>query len=299
MKKHIPVLLDNVLEVLAPRSGEVFADLTAGYGGHSEALLERVGDTGFGYLFDRDPEAVEYLQTKFTGRSNVKIIKSDFGDIDWQVFSKKPDMILADIGVSSPQIDSPERGFSFSSEGALDMRMDATSQLTAYDIVNGYTEKDIADILYKYGEERQSRAIASEIVKQRNISEIKTTTQLADIISNRIGRHGKINSATKSFQALRIAVNDELGELDRLLKVIPEEVSIGGRVAIISFHSLEDRMVKRSFKSLCTPRRNEFGQIETDPEFSPVTKKPITGDKFNKSNPRARSAKLRAVEKIN
>ncbi len=298
MKRHTPVLLENVIELLKPQKGERFADLTAGFGGHSEILLDMVGDTGHGYLFDKDREAILALQTKFKSHDNVTITQADFGTIDWQEEMPKVDMILADIGVSSPQIDNAERGFSFMQDGPLDMRMNQDQILTAYDIVNTYPQADLADILYQYGEERQSRRIARKIVESRRLEPIRTTTQLADIISHETGKSGKIHPATKSFQALRIAVNNELDSLKSALSEMPTSLLPGGRIAIISFHSLEDRLVKQAFKALCTPQKDEFGQIVSSAEFTPVTKKPITGTNFDKTNPRARSAKLRVVEKI-
>lgn len=299
MKRHTPVLLENVLEVLKPQKGEIFADMTAGYGGHAQALLDAVGPSGHGYLYDKDPQAILALQEKFKSNSNITITQLDFGQLDWQKDVPSVDMILADIGVSSPQIDQPERGFSFMHDGPLDMRMNQDQDFSAYDIVNTYSQKQLADILYEYGEERQSRRIAAAITASARVEPIKTTAQLADIISREIGKSGRIHPATKSFQALRIAVNDELGSLQSALDKMPQNLSPKGRIAIISFHSLEDRIVKQAFKALCTAVRDEFGQIVSEPLYRAVTKKPITGDKLDKSNPRARSAKLRAVEKIN
>lgn len=298
MKRHTPVLLENVIDLLQPQIGEKFADLTAGFGGHSEVLLEMVGGSGHGYLFDKDSEAILALQAKFETLNNVTITQADFGTIDWQEDMPKVDMILADIGVSSPQIDNADRGFSFMQDGPLDMRMNQDQILTAYDIVNTYSQADLADILYQYGEERQSRRIARKIVESRRLEPIRTTTQLADIISHETGKSGKIHPATKSFQALRIAVNNELDSLKSALQEMPASLLPGGRIAIISFHSLEDRLVKQAFKALCTPQKDEFGQIVSNAEFTPVTKKPISGINFDKTNPRARSAKLRVVEKI-
>jgi len=298
MKRHTPVLLENVIELLQPQKGEKFADLTAGFGGHSEVLLDMVGDNGHGYLFDKDSEAIHALQAEFKTQNNVTITQADFGTIDWQNEMPRVDMILADIGVSSPQIDNADRGFSFSHDGPLDMRMDQNQDLTAFDIVNTYSQADLADILYQYGEERQSRRIARKIVEARKVEPIHTTSQLAEIISHETGKSGKIHPATKSFQALRIAVNNELESLKSALGEMPASLLPGGRIAIISFHSLEDRLVKQAFKALCTPQKDEFGQIVSNAEFTPVTKKPITGTNFDKTNPRARSAKLRVVEKI-
>lgn len=298
MKRHIPVLLDQVLEVLRPRLGEDFVDLTAGYGGHTTDLLRAVGANGHGYLFDRDSEAIKALHDRFKSQNNITIQQANFGSLTTETIPMV-DMIFADVGVSSPQIDNPERGFSFTASGPLDMRMDASQDLSAYDIINAYSESEIADILYIYGEERKSRRIAQNIVSARKVHPITTTQQLAEIIVSSTGKSGKIHPATRSFQALRIAVNDELGALQHMLDIAPQRLLPGGRIAIISFHSLEDRLVKQAFKALCTPIRDEYGQIVSKPQFTPVTKKPIQGSEFDKTNPRARSAKLRAVEKIN
>jgi len=298
MKRHTPVLLENVLEVLKPLEGEIFADMTAGYGGHAQALIKAVGPKGHGYLFDKDPQAIAALNEKFGSYSNVTISQLDFGSIDWKKDVPQLDMILADVGVSSPQIDQPLRGFSFMHDGPLDMRMNQDQELSAYDIVNTYSQKQLADILFSYGEERQSRRIAAAITANSRVSPIKTTSQLADIISHEIGKSGRIHPATKSFQALRIAVNNELESLQSAVISMPQALSPKGRIAIISFHSLEDRIVKQAFKALCTAARDEFGHIVSEPLYRKVTKKPISGNQQDKSNPRARSAKLRAVEKI-
>ena len=298
MKRHIPVLLGSVESLLNPQVGDCFADLTAGYGGHSEMLLSKVGSNGYGYLFDKDPDAIRALKAKFSNVSNVSIKHADFNNLDWENDMPLVDMILADIGVSSPQIDQPTRGFSFEAEGPLDMRMDTTQEITAEKIVSSYSERDLADILYKYGEERASRKIAKAIVQARVTEPIKTTTQLAEIIKGCIKHKTKINPATRSFQALRIEVNNELKALEMLLQNGPAKLNKGGRMAVISFHSLEDRMVKQAFKKLATPVYNDFGQVVSEPEYRLVTKKPSKGSEFDKTNPRARSAKLRVVEKI-
>lgn len=298
MNRHIPVLLEQVEALLLPKNGESFVDLTAGYGGHATILLKSIGEGGYGYLFDKDPDAISYLEKKFENANNISISKADFGDLDWENDFPAVDMILADIGVSSPQIDQPERGFSFLQTGPLDMRMDSSQNLTAEEIVNSYSQQDIADILYKYGEERASRKIAKSIVEARKIEPITTTTDLAKIIQSTIKSSGKINPATRSFQALRIAVNDELASLESMLINAPTKLSAGGRMAVISFHSLEDRLVKHAFKKLCKPIRNDFGQVVSEPKYKIVTKKPVVGSKLDKTNPRSRSAKLRVVERI-
>jgi 16S rRNA (cytosine1402-N4)-methyltransferase len=284
--------------LLNPQVGDCFADLTAGYGGHSEMLLSKVGSNGYGYLFDKDPDAIKALKAKFSNVTNVSIKHADFNNLNWENDIPAVEIMLADIGVSSPQIDQSSRGFSFEAEGPLDMRMDTTQEITAEKIVNSYSERELADILYKYGEERASRKIAKAIVNYRNSKPIITTTELAKIINDCIAHKTKINPATRSFQALRIEVNNELKALEKLLQNGPAKLSSGGRMAVISFHSLEDRMVKQAFKRLATPVRDDFGQIVSEAEYRIVTKKPIKGSEFDKTNPRARSAKLRVVEKI-
>lgn len=301
MKKmqHIPVLASDVIDVLRPGIGERFVDFTVGYGGHAKRLLEAVGKSGYGYLFDQDDQAIAYLQEKFRGVNNVSIEQANFGELDWENDIPTVDMMLADLGVSSPQLDQPERGFSFQTDGPLDMRMDTTKSLSAADIVNIYREPELADLIYRYGEERRSRQIAKAIVTTRADKPIQTTTELADIVRSVVRKSpkSKIDPATRTFQALRIAVNDELGALESLLEHFTSKLAPGGRLAIISFHSLEDRMVKRAFKKLTAPKLNNFGQVASTPEYKLVTKKPIMANESDK-NPRARTGKLRAVEKI-
>lgn len=296
--EHQPVLLQSVLEVLAPQEGEVFADLTAGYGGHAAALLDAVGRSGYGYVFDRDAQAIAALEQKFAGQSNVSIKRANFGQSDvWDNDLPSVDMILLDLGVSSPQIDDPSRGFSFRQDGPLDMRMDTSQTLNAATIVNQYSETEIADLIYRFSQDRFSRRIAHAIVAARSQTRpIQTTQQLADIVHRILPRPGKTDTATKTFQALRIAVNDELEALSQALQQAPAKLKPGGRLAVISFHSLEDRLVKQAFRDLTTPQLNHFGQISQPAPFQLVTKKPIKGE-IDSHNPRARSARLRAVAK--
>jgi 16S rRNA (cytosine1402-N4)-methyltransferase len=285
---HIPVLIQEVLDCLAPKPGQSYLDLTAGYGGHAASILEVTKSPEKTVLVDRDENATRFLKDKFQ-ESGVKIIKSDFLSTLEKLAgeSQKFDMILADLGVSSPHLKQAERGFSFGQPGPLDMRMDQTQTLDADYIVNHLSEAELADILYKYGEEQKSRSVAKQIVKNRPI---KDTEHLATTIANAIGfrgRLGKIHPATKSFQAIRIAVNDELAQLEKGLPLMLEILTPGGRMALISFHSLEDRLVKRFFAQRAGPRY--------DSELTLLTKRPITpahGEIV--SNPRARSAKRRA-----
>lgn len=298
-KQHIPVMRESVIDVLKPQIGDVYMDLTAGYGGHAELVLKLIGKSGRAYLFDQDDEAIAALQTKFQNDPRVQIVKNNFASIDWELLPKA-DMILADLGVSSVQLDEAKRGFSFKQNGPLDMRMDTSSKVTAADLVNNADEKVLADIIFKYGEEPKSRRIARAICAEREKQAMKTTQQLADVVRNQFPKgYYRIDPATKTFQALRIAVNNELEVLEHMLDTAMGALKSGGRMAIISFHSLEDRIIKRKMrdmtKDVCD---NITGQALQESEYRLVTKKPIIpAPEEIAYNPRARSAKLRAVEK--
>ena len=291
MYGHQAVLLNEVLGYLDPQPGRRYIDATYGAGGHTRALLERVAPGGSVLALDVDETALdrgrlEFPETQSEG-SQLVLAKANFRDIaavaQAHGFSEV-DGILADIGVSSMMLDDPERGFSFMREGPLGMRMDQSQELTAAEIVNTYSEKEIADILYLYGEERRSRPIARSIVRARPLM---TTTDLVGAVQRVLGgpRYGKIHPATRTFQALRIAVNDELDSLQVFLNSAPLCLKAGGRLVVITFHSLEDRIVKNSFRSAVFPGK-------------PLTKKVViaTPEEVG-SNPRARSAKLRVWEK--
>lgn len=297
MEPHNPVLIDSVLDVTSSHYGDRYLDLTAGYGGHAAKVLERVGAKGQAWLYDQDDEAIDHLRRKFKDASNVVITKSNFNEIDFRTL---PDFesILMDLGVSSPQLDEPSRGFSFNKEADLDMRMDRTRELDAREIVNTYDEKKLADIFYQYGEERRSRQVARAICEARRVRPIASTIELASIIERVVKKSNKIHPATKVFQALRIEVNDELSVLEDALPKIVTKLTPGGRLVIITFHSLEDRIVKQYFKSLVTLERDNFGHEIGVPQFKLVTKRPIKGSVVDRNNPRSRSAKLRAIEKI-
>ena len=288
---HIPVLLSEVLQILQPKAEQSYLDLTAGYGGHASSVLELTGRPSAAVLVDRDVSAVEALKKRFG--EDPEIIHLDFLQASRQLAEqgKRFDMILADLGTSSPHFDNSERGFAFSVPGPLDMRMDRDQQLTAADLVNKSSEAELVDILRRYGEEPRASKIARAIVGSRPLD---STDQLAKIIAQakHSGRFkSKIHPATKSFQALRIAVNDELAQLEMSLPVWIELLAPGGKLAIISFHSLEDRIVKQFL--------SERAGNTYDAELSLLTKKPITAsDNETGFNPRARSAKLRAVAKI-
>lgn len=296
MNQHIPVLLEQTVEVLNPKTGEVFLDATAGYGGHSDAILEHIGTRGSAYLIDQDNDALTALHERFSGDKRVHIVRSNFRSIT-EGEIPKVDMILMDLGVSSPQLDDHTRGFSFRTEAPLDMRMDQSKSLTAADLIAELPEEKLAQIIWEFGEERQSRRIAHEIVQRRKFEAIRTTTQLASIVERVKPRRGRIHPATQTFQAIRIALNDEIEALRQSLNQFEQMLSPGGRWAVISFHSLEDRIVKQYFNQLTTPEKDWRGQIVLDSPFRKVTKKAIKGDEHD-INPRARSAKLRAVEKI-
>ena len=286
---HLPVLKESVLELLAPKPGQSYLDLTAGYGGHAAPVIHATGAADKAVLVDRDHQAAKSLIEKFA-KDGAAVIESDFLSalIRLAGESRTFDMVLADLGVSSPHLEEPGRGFSFSRPGPLDMRMDQGQALNADRIVNSYPEGELARILSEYGEEPRANRIAGAIVSGRPI---KDTAHLAAIIAKAGGRGGKIHPATKSFQAIRIAVNDELVQLERALPLMLSVLKPGGRLAVISFHSLEDRLVKRFLA--------EKSGATYDAELKLLTKRPIAASRDEiASNPRARSAKLRAAAKI-
>jgi 16S rRNA (cytosine1402-N4)-methyltransferase len=291
---HIPVLLGQVLQYLNPQAHETYLDLTAGYGGHAREVLERTkgstpDDT---VLVDRDSNAIVELEKVFADKP-VHIMHADFLKASQilQSEGKRFDMILADLGVSSPHLNQQARGFAIAADGPLDMRMDQTQELTAADIVNTYPTADIADILKRYGEEPKAHSIAQKIVAYRKEQPITSTTQLAEIVARAWPGHSRVHPATRSFQALRIAVNDELRLIEQSIPIWIELLKPGGRLVVISFHSLEDRLVKQAFV--------EAGGNRFDATLQVLTKQPVIADESETvSNPRARSAKLRAALKI-
>lgn len=295
--RHIPVLVEEVVRLLNPRRGESYFDGTAGYGGHAAAILERVGPRGPAVLVDRDQEAIDHLRHQFGAHADIW--HSDFLSAAQKLAEegRSVDMVLLDLGVSSPQLDQPERGFSFNADGPLDMRMDRELSRSAAEIVNSASEKELANLIYGYGEDRKSRRIARAMVAARPI---QTTAQLAEVVQRAIGRHEDIHPATRTFQALRIAVNDELGQLERALPLLIDRMNPGGRIAVISFHSLEDRIVKDFFRiesrdCICPPEQ-PVCTCDHRASLKLLTKKPVTDQ--TAFNPRARSAKLRAAEKL-
>ncbi|HTL69756.1 MAG TPA: 16S rRNA (cytosine(1402)-N(4))-methyltransferase RsmH [Candidatus Eisenbacteria bacterium] len=291
---HTSVLAEEVLEWLAPAPGKVIIDGTLGCAGHAALILEKLGPEGRLIGFDRDPSALEFSRKalqKYGDR--VMILKSDFKNIPARLREAGidgVDGVLLDLGVSSPQLDEAVRGFSFRLDGPLDMRMDPSSPLTAAEIVNRYPKKELENIIFEYGEERYARRIAEKIERERSKRRIERTVELAAILLEAVPshyRHGRIHAATRTFQALRIAVNAELDSLQEFLDAVPAWLKPGGRAVVISFHSLEDRLVKQAFREM---QKRGLGVV--------LTKKPVTASPAETvSNVRSRSAKLRAFER--
>jgi 16S rRNA (cytosine1402-N4)-methyltransferase len=288
-KLHEPVLLTEVLQYLNPQNGDSYLDLTAGYGGHAGAILDRTESISSATLVDRDQNAIGELQTEF-GATDIDLRHMDFLQASRALISegKQFDLILADLGVSSPHLNQAERGFSLQGTGPLDMRMDPSQATTAATVLNTYSEDQLTDILSRYGEEPKARQIARRIIESRPLT---TTDQLAEIAAKAWPGYSRVHPATRTFQAIRIAVNNELGLLEESLPLWMQLLAPGGRLAVISFHSLEDRMVKDALKAASGDRY--------DAELQLLTKRPITASANEiVSNPRSRSAKLRAAVKI-
>ncbi len=302
---HKSVLLKEAIESLNIKNDGIYVDATLGYGGHSSKILEKL-DKGLLICLDQDEEAISYSKKRLSEISNnFKIIKTNFErlkDVLDEINISKVDGILFDLGVSSPQIDNASRGFSFQKDSKLDMRMDQTNNLTAYDVVNNYDLLKLTDIFYKYGEEKKSKFIASFIVKKRPIN---TTIELVEVIKESVGLNyfNKFHPERKIFQAIRIEVNNELKVLE---KVIPDAIELlnkGGRMAVISFHSLEDRIVKKAFKKYSDVDEIVKGMpnipLEYQPKIKLINKKPICPSaKEIELNSRSKSAKLRVIERI-
>ena len=293
---HDPVLLAEVLAHLNPRPGQVFVDCTLGRAGHSSAIAARLGESGLLIALDADPKNLGYAQIRLeSAPCNVRLFHANFAELeDVLAEARTPAVhgILADLGISTNQLFDPAYGLSFAQEMALDMRLDPRIGRTAADIVNATREDDLANLLFNLAQERYSRRIARKIAEARRQAPITTTERLADLVRSAIPSRGgapeKIDPATRTFMALRMAVNDELGNLTQLLRRAPEHLHPGGRFGVISFHSTEDRLVKQAFRSL-----------EQNGRFSAVTKKPIApSDDETARNPRSRSAKLRVIEKL-
>jgi 16S rRNA (cytosine1402-N4)-methyltransferase len=286
---HEPVLLAEAMELLAVRTGGLYVDGTVGLGGHAAEVLRRSAPAGRLVAFDRDPAALARARARLEEFGDrVRFEHADFRQIPSRLGSDAPQGVLIDMGVSSMQLDDPARGFSFAAEGPLDMRMDPTEGFTAADLVNRLPERELADVIYRWGEEHASRRIARAIVDARRRRPLATTTELAAVVRRAAGRSRRpgLDPATKTFQALRIHVNRELEGLGGALERIAGVLAPGGRLVVIAFHSLEDREVKHTLRALASRG------------FRLLTKKPVRpGEEEVRRNPRARSARLRAIER--
>lgn len=305
---HYSVMLEESLQGLNLKNDGVYVDCTLGYGGHSSEILKRV-KRGFLFAFDQDAEAIEYSSKKLSEvSSNFEIIKSNFEYISEELNKRnifKVDGILYDLGVSSPQLDEDERGFSYHHDAPLDMRMDKDKDFSAYNVVNEYSEKDLADIIFKYGEDKHAKAIAHNIVMRRALKPIKTTLELAEIIKESYPYKERLlkHPARKTFQAIRMEVNHELDVLETSLRHALDLLNIHGRIVVITFHSLEDRMVKNIFKKVTTVDKMVRGlpniPEEYEAKYKLINQKVILpSDKELNENNRSRSSKLRIIERI-
>lgn len=304
---HVPVLLKESIDLLVSKPDGIYIDGTLGRGGHTVEILKRLGADGRLIAFDRDLQALE--QTKDILKpfgERVKTVHGNFSEMKAkceQMGVERVDGILMDLGVSSPQLDVAERGFSFGKDGPLDMRMDRSQSRTAADWVNQEDEQILADIIFRFGEERDSRRIAAAIVRSRAEKPILSTSELAAIVEKaKGGRRGPTHPATKTFQAIRMAVNAELESLEQGLEAGLNLLADGGRMAVITFHSLEDRMVKENFKRHSVKRESlqQGGErlVYDEPPVKLITKKPVTASVQElENNPRSRSAKLRVAER--
>ena len=307
--EHVPVMAGEVLNLLQLKPGGIYVDATVGLGGHAQAILERIQPGGLLIGVDRDKESLEKAQTRLKPfADSLRLFHDNYKNLPLilnNLAIRPVDGILVDLGVSSYQLMSPERGFSFQSDAMLDMRMDRTQQWNAADLVNNASEVELANIIYRYGEERLSRRIAAALAQEREKAPITRCSQLASIISRafKVRGHQGIHPATKTFQALRIAVNEELQGLEEFLSDAFSFLKTGGRMAVIAFHSLEDRIVKTTFRrlagqcvcdappELCRCPRQALGSL--------ITPRPMTpGPEELAANPRARSARLRSIEKL-
>ncbi|MBR6681182.1 MAG: 16S rRNA (cytosine(1402)-N(4))-methyltransferase RsmH [Clostridia bacterium] len=306
---HRPVLLDECLDGLDIKPDGIYVDGTAGGAGHSKEIAKRLKN-GMLIAIDQDETAIAVVKERLAEFGDrVRVVRSNFSEVASVCASlgiERIDGILLDLGVSSHQLDTAERGFSYMSDAELDMRMDKRNPLTAKTVVNEYSEERIKKILFEYGEEKFSAQIASSIIRAREKKEIESTAELAEIIKSAIppkAREGGHHPAKRSFQAIRIEVNSELDVIEPTIRDAQELLAPGGRMAIITFHSLEDRIVKQTFASLATgctcPREFPVCVCGNKPKIKPVNRKPITSGKEElEINPRARSAKLRIAEKL-
>lgn len=308
---HYSVMLDETVSALCPENGGVFVDGTAGGGGHSEEIIKRLPEGSVLISLDRDDRAINHCKERLSVYgSKSMVVKSNYSDFERvldELGIEKINGIMWDLGVSSVQLDEAERGFSYSQEAFLDMRMDRSCGKTAYDVVNGYSEAELRRIINDWGEEKFSARVASAIVRAREIAPIETTTALADIIASAIPAGARKKEAQhpakRTFQAIRIEVNDELRIIEPTLEAAARRLASGGRAAVITFHSLEDRIAKQTFKRLenpCTcPHDFPVCVCGKKPQIKVLTKKPIVpSDAELEVNPRSRSAKLRVAEKL-
>lgn len=308
MFKHETVLLQESVDGLNIKPDGIYVDATLGGGGHSRAILERL-TTGRLISFDQDDVAIENAQKNLLEFDNLTLVHDNFeflGHALDKLGVEKVDGVLYDLGVSSPQLDMTERGFSHSKEARLDMRMDRRQHLDAYEVVNNYSYEELVSIFYRYGEEKFSKQIAREIERVRQIKPIETTTELTEVIKSKIPqkfRRTGGHPAKRVYQAIRIAVNDELGVFERSLESAIERLNKNGRVAVITFHSLEDRICKQMFmeyeKGPDLPKNMPFAPEGYEQTLKRVNRKPITASEYDlEHNPRARSARLRIAEKL-
>ena len=307
--KHKPVLLQEVIEGLKIDKNGTYVDCTMGGGGHSSVILSNLSSKGRLIGFDRDMDAVSVCRNRFEGNNNVDVVHSNYKDapdVLREMGVMQFDGLLIDLGVSSYQLDNGERGFSFLHEGRLDMRMDKSQELDAYYVVNNYSQERLTQILYRYGEEDNARRIVENICKRRQVKPIETTTELKEIIESSFPKkviYGKGGVSKKTFQAIRIEVNGELDGLDKVLEEFASMLKPGGRMAVITFHSLEDRIVKNVFKELSTdcvcPPKIPVCICGHKASVKLINKKPIiAGSEELNENSRSSSAKLRVIEKL-
>lgn len=291
-KFHLPVMRKEIVEYLQLNKGQIVLDCTIGAGGHASELLELLGPSGRLIGIDQDQEAIDAAKSRLSNFNNYTLVQGNFRRIDQILAQLKVDKVngmIFDLGISSMQLSAPNRGFSFNLDAPLDMRMDKSLQLSAFDLVNFLPEMRLAEILRKYGQDRWSNRITRAIVRERKKSIIVNTGQLVDVIKRSVpSRYTRIHPATRTFQALRIAVNDELGALEEALEKCIDHVAVGARICVISFHSLEDRIVKHQFRKFAKEEKLRI-----------ITKRPLRPtDQEAAANRRARSAKLRVAERI-
>ncbi len=290
---HRSVLLHDTLELLGVVEGGLYVDGTLGWAGHASEVQRRGGRV---LGVDRDPDALAAARARLG--PDPELHHACFSAIPELLGERRCQGILLDLGVSSPQLDRPDRGFSFRAEGPLDMRMDPTRGESAADWLNRVGEAELVDVLFRFGEERHARRVARKILAHRELAPLRSTRELAELVTDCVPADGRIHPATRVFQGIRIFINDELGELERALASLPDCLAPGGRLVVMSFHSLEDRPVKQAFRALCgeDSPRDLFGRPLNPPRFRLVERRARKG--ADDANPRARSARLRAIERI-